>query len=248
MVEVMPVDRADVVESEFLEQRAAGPEPACVFFGFLRLVVEEVRQVFGELLADFAQRQVFFAGNEARQVRRHRADGRRNRHVVVVENDDQPFRERAGIVHRLIGHAGGHRAVADDADDVVVLAGEVARHGHAEAGGNRSRGMGGAERVVFALGAFGETRQPAALAQGADAVAAVGQDFMRIGLMPDVPDQPVGGCVEHIVQGDGKFDDAEARAQVSAGDGDRVDGFLPEFRRELRQRPGVEPAQVLRGF
>jgi hypothetical protein len=32
--------------------------------------------------------------------------------------------------------------------------------------------MGGAERVVFALGTLGEAGQPAALAQRADAVAA----------------------------------------------------------------------------
>ena len=49
--------------------------------------------------------------------------------------------------------------------------------------------MAGAERVVFALGALGEAGEAAALAQRADAVAAAGQDLVRIGLMADVPDQ-----------------------------------------------------------
>ena len=69
--------------------------------------------------------------------------------------------------------------------------------------------MGCAERVVFALGALGEARQAAALAERADAVAPPGQDLVRIGLVADVPDQAVARRVEHIVQGDRELDDAE---------------------------------------
>jgi hypothetical protein len=119
---------------------------------------------------------------------RQRADRRRDRHVVVVEDDDQARIHRAGVVHRLIGHAGGHRAVADHGDDVVLLAVEIAGHRHAQPSGNRGRGMCGTERIVFALGALGETREPAALAERANAVAAAGEDLVRIGLVADVPD------------------------------------------------------------
>ena len=49
--------------------------------------------------------------------------------------------------------------------------------------------MRGAERVVFALRALGEAGQAAALAQRADAVAAAGEDLVRIGLVADVPDR-----------------------------------------------------------
>ena len=59
--------------------------------------------------------------------------------------------------------------------------------------------MRGAERIVFALGALGETGQSAARPQGADAVAAIGQDLVRIGLVADVPNQAVLGRVENIV-------------------------------------------------
>ena len=48
-----------------------------------------------------------------------------------------------------------------------------------------------AERVIFAFAALGETGKPAALAQGAHARAAAGDDLVGIGLMADVPDQPV---------------------------------------------------------
>ena len=59
--------------------------------------------------------------------------------------------------------------------------------------------------------ALGEAGQAAALAQGADAVAAPGEDLVRIGLVADVPDQPVARGVEVLVQGNGQLDDAEAR-------------------------------------
>ena len=79
--------------------------------------------------------------------------------------------------------------------------------------------MGGAERVVFALGPAGEAREPPFLPQGADAAAAAGDDLVRVGLVADVPDQPVLRRVEDIVKGDGEFDDAEARAEMASGDG-----------------------------
>ena len=139
---------------------------------------------------------------------------------------------RAGIVHRLVGHAGRDRAVADDADDVVVVAGEIARDRHAEAGGNRGRGMRRAEAVVFALRALGEAGEAAACAQGADAVAAAGQDLVRIGLVADVPDQLVIGRVEDVMQRDRQLDDAEAGAEMAAGHRDRVDGLGRAIRRQ----------------
>jgi hypothetical protein len=59
--------------------------------------------------------------------------------------------------------------------------------------------MRGAERIVIAFGSLGEAGQSAAGAQGADAVAAAGQDLVRIGLMADVPDQAIARGVENIV-------------------------------------------------
>ena len=100
--------------------------------------------------------------------------------------------------------------------------------------------MRGAERVVLALGALGEAGQAAALAQGADAVAAAGQDLVRIGLVADVPDQPVARGVEDLVQGDGQLDDAEAGAQMAAGHRHRVDGLLAQ----LVRRAGAGPSRA----
>ena len=105
--------------------------------------------------------------------------------------------------------------------------------------------MRGAERIVVALGALGEAGQAAAGAQGADAVAAAGQDLVRIGLMADVPDQAVARGVEDVMDGGGQFDDAEAGAEMAAGDRNGVDGFLAQLVGDLPDLLHLEPAQVV---
>ena len=209
----MPVDRPDIVEAEFFKQRSAGHHAARIFLRACRLVVHEARQMPRKLLADLAQRQIGAARNQAREIGRHRPDRRSDRHLVVVQDHDQARIHRAGIVHGLIGHAGGHRAVADHRNDIVLQTGKIARHRHSQAGGNRSRRMRRAETVVLTLGTFGETRKTATLPQGANAVAPPGEDLVRIGLMSDVPDQPVLRGVENGMERHRQFDHAEAGAQ-----------------------------------
>ena len=245
LVEVVPVDRADVIEAELLEPHAALPEVARIFLHARGAPLPALRQALGELLGDVAQVQIGAARGDAREIGRERARRRRDRHVVVVEDDDQALVARAGVVHRLVGHAGAHGAVADDADDVVRAALEIARHGHAEAGRDRGRGMRRAERVVLALGALGEAGESAALAQRADAVAPPGQDLVRIGLMADVPDEPVARRVEHLVQRDRQLDDAEPGAEMPAGDRDRIDRLRAQLVGELGQLLFGKPAQIL---
>ena len=106
--------------------------------------------------------------------------------------------------------------------------------------------MAGAEGIVFALRAPGEARQAVALAQRADARAPAGQNLVRIGLMADIPDQPVRGRFEYIMKRDREFDDAKARAEVPAGDGDRIDRLLAQLVGELVELLGIEPAQIIR--
>ena len=107
--------------------------------------------------------------------------------------------------------------------------------------------MRGAERIVIALGALGEAGQSAAGAQRADAVAAAGQDLVRIGLMADVPDQAVARGVEDVMDCRGQFDDAEAGAEMAAGDRNRIDGFLTQFVGDLPNLLHLELAQIVRG-
>ncbi len=71
-----------------------------------------------------------------------------------------------------------------------------------------------------------------------DAVAPAGEDLVRIGLVADVPDQPVVGRVEHVVQRHRQFDDAEAGAEMAAGLGDGVDHLRAHFVGELLELLG----------
>ena len=104
--------------------------------------------------------------------------------------------------------------------------------------------MGGAETVVFAFGAFGESGQTAALAKGANAVAPAGQNLVRIGLVPDIPDQPVARRIEEVVQRDGQLDHAEPGPEVTAGHRHRADGLGPQLVRHLPEVFSFEAAQV----
>ena len=244
MIEVVAVDRPHIVEAEFLEEGAAGGHPAGIFLRLARHVLEGTRQMVGDFLAELADTLIGPARHQARQIGAHAADRRGDRHVVVVKDDDQAARRLGGVVHGLIGHAGAHRAVADHRYDVVVVATHVAGHGEAQGRRYRRGGMGGAERIVGAFRALGEARQATALAQGADAIAPAGQDLMRIGLVTDIPNHDVSGCVEHVVQGDGQLDHPEPGAQVTACLGHRVDRLRAEFVGQLTQFRQVQTAGV----
>ncbi len=50
---------------------------------------------------------------------------------------------------------------------------------------------------------------------------ATGEQFPGVGLVPDIPENLVGGRIELVQEGDGQFDDTERRTDVAAGDGRR---------------------------
>ena len=152
LAHVVAVDRADVGKAELLEERAAAGHAGDEVAGAAGAGAERLGQGAGEALGDVLERGEGGVGVEAGEVVRHGADRRCDRHLVVVEDDEHPPALGAGVVHRLVGHAGADGAVADHRDDVAGRLAEVAGDGEAEAGGDRGRGMRGAEGVVGALG------------------------------------------------------------------------------------------------
>ena len=156
MIEVVAVDRPDIIDAEFLEHCPARPEIPGEFLGLARPVINELRQVAAKLLSRFAHGAVGAARHEAREIGGQGAGRGCDRHLIVIQNDDKARMHGARIVHCFIGHAGGHRAIADHGDDIGPLARKRVGDRHAESGRNRSGGMGRAKRIVFALGAFGE--------------------------------------------------------------------------------------------
>ena len=204
------------METEFLEQCARRDHALDVLLGTAGQF-EQRRGETEHVAGAFAGGVEGAAGHQAGQDVVQRPDRRRDRHLVVVEDDEHVGVGDAGVVERLEGHAGRHRAVADDGDDLARLALLLGGQRHAERGGDRGRRMADAERVVRALAALGKAGNAAVHAQAVHAGAPAGEHLVRVALVADVPDQPVLRRVEDGVQGDGQFDGAEVGRQVAAG-------------------------------
>ena len=99
-----------------------------------------------------------------------------------------------------------------------------------------------AKGVIGALRAFGEPRQAVLLTDRQHAVTPPRQDFVRIALVADVPDQLVARGVKHGVNGDRHLNHAQTRAQVTARLGNRPDRFLAQLGGKAGQ---VKIAQAL---
>jgi len=80
-----------------------------------------------------------------------RADVPGDRPLVVVQHDDEFFRDMRDVVKRLVTDPAGECGVARDCDDMLVRARAVASHRHAQRGGERRARMARAVTVVLAL-------------------------------------------------------------------------------------------------
>jgi hypothetical protein len=245
-VDVMTVDGPDIIEAELVEESAAGEHAAGILLHPVRGDVERLGHCPRELLGDPPRGKILPRADQARQRISQRADRRRDRHVVVVEDDDEAVTGCSGIVHRLIGHARAHRPVADDRDRVMRVAGKLVGDREAERRRDRGRAVRCSERVVVALASLGEARQASALAQRADPVAASGQDLVGIGLVADVPNELVARRIEHIVERDRELDDTEARAKMAAGHRHCGNRLVPKLFGKLGELRLVEPPEFLR--
>ena len=169
-IDIVSINRANIIEAHFLEPGGADP--------FIGALIAQAQPV---------------------EIMRHGAAGLRDGHFVVVQHHDELRAKGPRVVQGLIGHARRHRAIADHRNDVALFAQHIARHRKAERRGNGSRGMGRAEGVVFTLRALGEAGEAAALPQAAHLIAPSRKNLVGIGLVADIPDQPIMGRLEDIM-------------------------------------------------
>ena len=87
-------------------------------------------------------------------------------------------------------------------------------------------------------------REALVLADRVEPVLAAGEDLVRIGLMPDVPEDLVPRRVEQAVQRHGELAGAEVGAEVAADLADHVDDLLADLLRDLLELLVRELAQV----
>lgn len=95
--------------------------------------------------------------------------------------------------------------------------------------------MADRQHVVFAFGAPREGVQPVLLPDSGDSVAAAGQDFVRVGLVADVPHQMIERRVVDEMQRHRQFDGTQPGGKVAAGATDAVQQILPQLIAQLRQ-------------
>ncbi len=249
-LDVVAVDRADVLQAEVLEHALRGDEVLQALLGAVQGVEERLahdRGAVEDLLGAGQEALVAVGGAQGGQVVGEAADGGRVGALVVVDDDDERAVLGLGdVVERLPGHAAGERAVADDRDDVVVLAAEDLV-GLREAVGPAQDGGGVAvlDDVVLGLRLRGVAGQ-AALHLQLREVLAPGEQLVDVGLVPRVPQDAVLGRVEDAVQGDRELDHAEVGAEVAAGLGDGVDQEGADLVGQLIELLRSEPVQIAR--
>ena len=248
-LDVVAVDRADVLEAQVLEHALRGDEVLQALLRAVQGLVERPADDRGPLqhvLAAGQEPLVAVGGAQGRQVVGEAADGRRVGALVVVDDDDERAVLGGGdVVQRLPGHAAGQRAVTDDGDDVVVRTAHLVGLGEAVGPAEHRGGVAVLDDVVLGLGAGGVAGQ-AALRLELGEVLTAGEQLVDVGLVPGVQQDPVLRGVEDPVQRDGQLDHAEVGAEVSAGLGHRVDEEGTDLPRQLLELLRAEPVQIAR--
>ncbi|OQA08389.1 MAG: hypothetical protein BWY66_01005 [bacterium ADurb.Bin374] len=238
-LEIVAVDRAHVFEPELLEEHSRGEQILETALD-PRQHAENARADARNLLHDMGH--IIFRRGEIRlhpegvQISRQRADVRRNRHRIVVENDDHVGMQMSCMVERLERHSPGHRSVADNGDDLVALRILVAGNGHSQRGRDRRRAVPGVERVVLAFGDLRKAAQAAKRAQGRELLQTAGQHLVDVCLVADVEDDFILGRMEYPVESQGELYDAEIAGQVAAVAGNDLDDPFPDL--------GTQPMQL----
>ena len=95
--------------------------------------------------------------------------------------------------------------------------------------------MARAHDVVLGLGDRAERGEPVVLADRRELVAPAGEDLVRIGLVPDVPEDLVARGVAERVKHGRELAGAEVGAEVAADLADHVDDVLADLLGDLRQ-------------
>ena len=159
---------------------------------------------------------VGLAGCDVNQILAQSSDTVVDSHIVVVEDNQQVVGVGRGIVQPFEGQSSGHCPVADHGYYVAVvfllqLRGDRHTHGCRNGVG----GMSGNESVILTFSRVGETADSFEFPERMKSLPTSGQDFVPVSLMSDVPNDPVVGRIEDIMQGDGQFDSTEAGSQMA---------------------------------
>jgi hypothetical protein len=133
-VQIMPVDRANVVKAKFLKQGGGHHHAFGMLFKALGQL-EQWRRAFEHGFAYVACRGIKLAAHQLGQIAVQRAYGRADAHVVVVQHyQEGHIVLYPSVIQRLKSHTSGHGAVANDGHAVARLTLGARADGHAQGG------------------------------------------------------------------------------------------------------------------
>ena len=155
-------------------------------------------------------------------------------------------REPARVVEPLERHSRGRRAVADHRHHALARAAAAHRLGDSERGGDRGARVPGPEGVILAFAAAQEAARSIGALDPREPLPPPGQRLVPVGLMADVPDQPVPRRIEEMVQRDRELHGPEAPGEVPAGLGADADQLRAQRGRDGRELGAREPCAARR--
>jgi hypothetical protein len=248
-LEVVAVDRPHVLDAQVLEhglRRDRVLDPLLDRVQHLEHRLADQRRGAQRLLDQVEHLLVAGVQPQGGQVVGQPADGRSVRAAVVVDHDDHRVAGGGDVVQRLPAHAAGERTVADDGDDVALLAAQRERLGHAVGVRQRGGGVRVLDDVMLALRPAGVAGQAAALAELVEAGLPTGHDLVHVRLVPGVEEEPVVRRIEDPVHGQGQLDHTEVRPEVAAGAGHLGHQKVPDLTGEGGQLVERHSLEVLR--
>ena len=194
-----------------------------------------------------ARTRVFAARTLFAQITSERTYVARDGHLVVVQNNDHGRLQLAQLIEGLKRHAARKRCIADDGNDFLIAAIQIARHSQAQRHRNRIGRMAGRVHVVFAFARLWEARHAPELAQSVELAQAARNELMSIRLVAHIEKQLVMRAIEHAVACQNKFDYAKARRHVAARFRRGRNNLLANFRRKYGKLLVGEELQVRGG-
>ena len=232
--QVMAIEWTDVVPAQLFEHGAWCHHALHMFFCLFSQIpgaANMLKDLFGAL----PQCGVGLAGPDLGEIGRQSAGVVANRHLVVIQDDQHIRAFMARVSQRLESHAASDRAVSNDGNDLAVDTLFLCRQGHTHGRGDAGRGVTYAEGVEGALGALGKPGQAIELSHAVHAIAPSGQNFVGVGLVPDIPHDAIVGGIENMVQRHRQFDDTQPGTKMSPGAPYRVEQVVSKLFGQLHQ-------------
>ena len=164
-----------------------------------------------------------------------------DRHIVIVQYDQQVVGVGRGIVQPFECHATAHSTVSNEGNDTPILILESSCYSHAQCCRYGVGSMPRRKGVVLTLRGDGEASQPAPGTQRVEVTTTSCEDLVYVGLVPDVPDDAVFGGIKDVVHRHGDLYGTEVGAEMPRDHGESREHESTYLRTELWELIGAKP-------